>query len=267
MYNYFLPFIYICIMKVGNFISDIQGYINSGLRSDEVNVSPRLIYNLMNSGRSALLKAKMDLQKNQNISNINYSTLPCVQMEKVSIADCPCIGESCKNILRSKYQLPKFLTSIFGESIEYVTTIDGFVKFNKSSLLEINQLDYYQYKVDTTDWFIEDRYLYVKPSTKYKHLQIVRIRAIFEDAIEVNKFKQLNCKSDEDIIKHNVVCNNYELDFNIDADLEEELRKLVITNIYKYHGVGINDDIINSSNDNGRNKTNFGRSTQQPTKE
>ena len=49
-------------MIVGNFISDIQGYINSGLRSDEVNVSPRLIYNLMNSGRSALLKAKMDLQ-------------------------------------------------------------------------------------------------------------------------------------------------------------------------------------------------------------
>jgi hypothetical protein len=251
-------------MKVGNFIADIQAYVNSGLRSDEVNVSPRLIYNLMNSGRSALLKAKIDQQKNQNISSINYNVLSCIQMEKVSIADCPCLNiNTCKTILRSKYQLPKFLSSYWGDIIDYVTTIDGFIKFNKSSLLELNQIEYYQYQVDTTDWFIEDRYLYVKPSKKYSNLQIVRMKAIFEDITEVNKFKQLNCKSEEETIKNNVACTNYDLDFNIDDDLVDKLRELVITHIYKYHLVNINDDINNSSNDNGKNKTNFGRTTQQ----
>jgi hypothetical protein len=80
---------------------------------------------------------------------------------------------------------------------------------------------------------------------------------------EVNKFKQLNCKSEEETIKNNVACTNYDLDFNIDDDLVDKLRELVITHIYKYHLVNINDDINNSSNDNGKNKTNFGRTTQQ----
>lgn len=245
-------------MRLGQLISDIQTAVNSGKRSDDATISDRLIFSLLQSGRNLLIKTKADQQKNQNISNSNYTTLSCIVMEKVSLVNCPCIDASvCKKILRSKYPIPKLLSTYYGDVIDYVSTVDGSMQFNKSGILELNQLEYYQIPYDTNDWFLEDNYLYVKPSKKNSNIEVIRMKAIFEDVVEVNKFKQLNCTSDVDLIKNKAVCSNYDLDFSIDGDLVNVLRDGVIAHLFNYHLRNFNDDINNTSSESGKTRTNY----------
>ena len=209
-------------MRLGQLIADIQAAINTGKRSDDASISDRAIFSLLQSTRNLLIKTKADQQKNQNISNSNYTTLSCILMEKVSLVDCPCIEAStCKKILRSKYPIPKLLSTYFGDIVDYVSTVDGSLQFNKSGILELNQIEHYQ------------------------------------DVVEVNKFKQLNCTTDEELIKNKVVCSNYDLDFSIDGDLVDMLREKVIGHIFNYHLRNFNDDINNTSNESGKTRTNY----------
>ena len=245
-------------MRLGQLIADIQAAINTSKRSDDASISDRAIFSLLQSTRNLLIKTKADQQKNQNISNSNYTTLSCILMEKVSLVDCPCIEAStCKKILRSKYPIPKLLSTYFGDIVDYVSTVDGSLQFNKSGILELNQIEHYQTPYDTNDWFLEDNYLYVKPSKKLANIERIRMKAIFEDVVEVNKFKQLNCTTDEELIKNKVVCSNYDLDFSIDGDLVDMLREKVIGHIFNYHLRNFNDDINNTSNESGKTRTNY----------
>ena len=231
-------------MRLGQLIADIQAAINTGKRSDDASISDRAIFSLLQSTRNLLIKTKADQQKNQNISNSNYTTLSCILMEKVSLVDCPCIEAStCKKILRSKYPIPKLLSTYFGDIVDYVSTVDGSLQFNKSGILELNQIEHYQTPYDTNDWFLEDNYLYVKPSKKLANIERIRM--------------QLNCTTNEDLIKNKVVCSSYDLDFSIDGDLVDMLREKVIGHIFNYHLRNFNDDINNTSNESGKTRTNY----------
>lgn len=233
-------------MIVNELISNVQSYFNSGVKSDDYTLSDRLIYSEALSTRSALLFEKIRKLKGFNISDNNFNVINCIKLIEVDAANCPCIPVKGCVVKRSKYQLPTLLATVYGDYIEYIRSIDGGFKFDKSNLSEQESKQYREYGKLGNEFFLENRYLWIYTTKQYEDLQYVRMKAIFEDPVEVNAFMILNDCAD---VKNDIKCTAYDIDFKIDKELLKILTDTVITNIYKYFLINIQDTRNNAKHD------------------
>ena len=233
-------------MILNELISNIQTYFNNGVKSDDYILSDRLIYKELLSTRSVLLYQKILKLKGHNIGDNNFDVINCIELIEVDSANCPCVPAKGCLIKRSKYKLPLLLATAYGDYIEYVRSIDGRIKFDKSSLSEQEDKQYREYGKHANEYFFESGYLWVYTSEKFSDLKYIRIKAIFEDPMEVNEFKRKNnCDCDID----DIACTSYDLEFKIDKELVKLLTDTVITNIFKYYLITGQDTKNNSISD------------------
>jgi len=239
-------------MTVGELTSTVQAYYNSGPESSNNMLSDRLIYQEALALRSQLLYLKIRELNGFNISDNNFTVINCIKLIEVDAANCPCIPVKGCTIKRSEFQLPTFLATAYGEFIDYVRTIDGKVKFNSSSLSDQEDKEYREYGQLSNDYFIENKYLWIYTEKKYDYIQYVRMKAIFEDLLEVNEFMKLNsCSSSSNDEK----CTAFEVEFKIDKELVKTLTDTLITNVYNYFLIKKPDTTNNATDDgNPRNK-------------
>lgn len=233
-------------MIVNELISNVQSYFNSGVKSDDYTLSDRLIYNEALATRSVLLFNKIKQLKGFNIGDNNFNVINCIKLIDVDIASCPCIPIKGCIVKRSKYQLPTFLATIFGDYIDYVRSIDGSVKFDKSSLSEQEEKAFREYGKKANEYFFENKYLWVYTDKKYEDLEYIRMKAIFEDPIEVNNFMMLNDCIDA---KNDIKCTAHDVEFKIDKELVKNLTDMVISNIYKFFLITTQDSKNNTRDD------------------
>lgn len=237
-------------MIVNELISNIQSYFNSGVKSDDYTLSDRLIYNEAVATRSVLLFNKIKQLKGFNIGDNNFTVINCIKLIDVDAASCPCIPAKGCIVKRSEHQLPTFLATVYGDYIEYVRSIDGHVKFDKSSLSEQEQKAYREYGSKANEFFLENKYLWIYTDRKYEDLEYVRMKAIFEDPIDVNKFMMLNnCTCAVNDTK----CTAYDVEFKIDKELVKPLNDNIITNIYKFFLI-TNSDRMNNATDDSKQR-------------
>ena len=145
-------------MTVNEYVSNIQSYFNNGVKSDDYILSDRLIYKELINTRSVLLFNKIKELRGFNIGDNNFSVINCIRLTEVDAASCPCIPVKGCIVKRSLHQLPTFLATVYGDYIDYVRSVDGRVKFDKSSLAEQEDKKYREYGNKANEYLFENRY-------------------------------------------------------------------------------------------------------------
>jgi len=159
------------------------------------------------------------LYREQNL----YSTLECMEMEKADLIKCPIIEfRSCKQLMRSKKQLPELIHSKYGASVKEVTSLDG-----EFLLLPITP---YQYRLNKQRkdglkgenfFYIKDNYLYI-PELEVKMVQVVLITQDLYDLEECSECKDNSCKS---VWDYEFICS----DKLLEVVLQETLKEVSMT--------------------------------------
>lgn len=170
-------------MLIGEIIQRVQSLYSKGVQSLDNRLMDRHIYNAMLSVRSKLLTQK--LNKKQKLSAWDYQTIPCIELEKASAHDCPCVPEIGCQILKSVAPLPKPLTGLNHSFIQSVTSLDGSLVFSEISWKEIKYKKGSKYTKYKPDFFIRNEHLYVITKSAPKVLTLV---GLFEDPLQVMNF-------------------------------------------------------------------------------
>lgn len=207
-------------MILRDIIQRVLSLYNKGLQSDDNRLKPRHVYNKLVTVRSLLLYQKSN--KRQSISSWAYQTLPCVEMIKAPLHECPCIPPSGCTTMRSKYPIPEIISDINSPMLNSVTNLDGDLIFSKSSWSEKKYKKGNRYTSNKPDYFFKDNYLY----TTSKDVPVaILIEAVFRDPIKAKEFPSFckeNCEDCQD-------CTSMlDMDFPLDSSLEESLINLTV---------------------------------------
>lgn len=227
-------------MNNSELIQRLSSLYSKGAPSDDTRLSKRHIYNKLLSVRSRLIFQKIN--KKQKINQWSYQTIPCIELIEAPIHECPCIPSRCK-ILRSKYKLPKALSSLDRHIIQSVTTLDGQENLSETSF----ELEKYskgnKYTSKKPHYYIRNEYLYI---TDMKALEVITLTGLFDDPLEVNNFPsfcpEVNC-SDCDCISF------LDLEFPIDSDLIDPMIELSLKELIEIFSQ-MREDQTNDARDN-----------------
>ena len=231
-------------MTVGEIIQRIQSMYSKGVQSDDSRLTARHIYNKIVTVRAKLVSEKS--KKKQKISQWNYQTLPCVELEIAPIHECPCIPPAGCKILKTKYPLPKPLTNLNAHLIQSVTSLDGSIVYSEIGWTEKKYKSFNKYTADKPDYFIRNNYLYI---THKNGPKIITITGLFEDPLEVESYPSYcpsdDCKGGE--------CNDcvspLDKEFPIDDDLLDTLVEMSFNELIILFNQNI-EDLTNDSKDN-----------------
>lgn len=228
-------------MTIGEIVQRVQSLYSKGVESDDSRLMNRHIYNKLLTVRARLIS--QEAKKKQKISQWNYQIIPCVELIKVPEHECPCVPLAGCEILRSRYKLPKPLSGLSGTLIQSVTSIDRSKKINEISINAISSQKGNKYAFKTINYFIENGYLYI--STPKSAIGVVRVVGLFEDPIEVKKYKSYceECKECENCVDYQ------EEDFPIDNDLVDSMVELTLNELVILFGQSIQDNRNNTSDD------------------
>ena len=230
-------------MKIGEIVTRVQSLYSKGVASDDSRLSNRLIYNKMLTVRSRLIVEQA--KKKQRISRWNYQTISCIELIKVSTADCPCIPPPGCSIVRSKFKLPKPLTDLSSSLIGSVMTIDRGIKLNEITINAVNASKGNKFAKASINYFIEGGYLYVSTPT---NISFIKILGIFEDPIKANQFETY-CPNVQG------KCLDYmEEEFPVDEDMIDVLVQLTVEEVVSVFSQGRQDDRNDGVGNNSRGK-------------
>lgn len=198
-------------MTINEVISYIQNIYNKGPKTDETELSDRMVYQIAKKVRAKLIKQKAD--KWNKIPDAYYQSIDCFPLEVEPLIDCNCIDNGCR-VLKSKYKVPLFVTgrnrplfnvyTVFGDSI------------SPTSLDERNYNKYSKTKQNKKGWFLHNGYLVVIDDTNM--MEMAMIKGVFEDPLELDGITA--CED--------VTCENpYSVEFALEGEMFDTLTKMV----------------------------------------
>jgi hypothetical protein len=203
-------------MTVGEAIQRIVSLYSKGVHSDDKRLSSRHIYNKLKTVRSRLLYEKIN--KKQFISSINYNVMPCIEMIKAEIHECPCIPPLGCCIWKSKYPLPAPISGINGHIIRSVTSLDGNIVFSEITWQDKKYKQYDKYTAMKPDFFISNEHLYI---TAKNETIVVRAEILLEDPLEGENFIGY-CPTINNCLA------NYDKEFHLDNSMFDPLIELTV---------------------------------------
>lgn len=229
----------------------------SGRPSDDFAYPPKLIYYYLNLYRNAVT---YEDRMRKSISNLDESivgTLPCVELTKVDIVECPCAPASGCKFLKSKFRIPKLLDGLPLAVVTLASECDNCDP-------EIQEFTYvpwsnFQYKLTSrlsaqrtglyyTMKNIDSEYhLYIYTNSKYKDLKAVTLRGIFKNPIEVAEFPICN-----EVEK--IVCNPMDLPFTIEDELQPIVYDKVFAMLVKLKQATPTSDVLNNDNNDNTSR-------------
>jgi len=225
-------------------IQRIKSLYSKGVQSDDSRLTDRHIYNKMVTVRSKLIS--QSAKKKQKINQWSYQTIPCIELIKAELHECPCIPPLGCDILRSKYPIPKPLTDLNSHLIQSVSTLEGNVIFSEITWNEKKYKSSNKYTANKPDYFIRNNYLYI---THRSGLKVITLTGLFDNPLEVENFPSF-CECDD--------CNNcesiLEKEFPIDNDMIETLIDITKIELIEQFSQMVRDS-SNNSEDNTSNNT------------
>ena len=220
---------------VNEHIYAIQNLVNKGAKSDDSAFSNRFILHLMNITRILLLKRKAD--KKQTFDPSDFQSF-CMSLCEASWIDCPCLPDVDCPILKSKFKIPKALTSRTGL---YLTV--RFFSGREIGATTPSAVRYRQFsntKAKKASWFIDNNYLYIT-GVPHNMLKAVYVTGIFIDPTDL---VEITSCTDE------VPCYDImEDEYPISGELMDPMYKMVLE--YLVTGMKFPDDLVNNAKDTG----------------
>lgn len=205
-------------MLLGEIIQRVQSLYSQGLQSKDTRLTSRHIYSAVSTARSILLRQQYN--KNQSTNQWSYQTLPCVELIKAPVHECPCIPSNGCMILRSKHKIPKPVSGLDKHLIQSVTSLDGSIRFDETSFENVKYNSKgKKYTSKEPYYYFRNEYIYV---TVLKNLKVLTLTGLFDDPVAAKQFPSF-CASDcpececEDIM---------DMEYPIDGDLVRPLIQL-----------------------------------------
>lgn len=226
---------------VAEFIQRVQSLYSKGVQSDDTRLRSRHIFSKLVSVRNRLTYQKNN--KNQKLSNWVFQTLPCVELIKAPLHECPCLPKDGCRILRSKFKLPKPIASLNKDLIKSVTTISGNISFDETSFELVKYQGGNKYTSTKPGWYVKNQYLYI---TFNQSLEVVTVVGLFENPEEVWNYPSI-CE-DTDCEECDCI-PAYEREFHIDSDLVDPMIELSAQELINTFSQ-MREDLTNDSRDN-----------------
>lgn len=203
-------------MLIEEVIQTVQSLYSKGVQSKDTRLSSRHIYSELLTARSTVLKQQVN--KRQKINDACYQPLSCIELEKALPHECPTAPKGNNFILRSKYELPKPISNLDKLLIQYVTSIDGTTRFDKTEFENIKYMDGNKYTGNKPKYYIKNNYLYI---TTLIFLKAVSANVLLEDPIQGYLFPSMCGEND------NCACQDVtEFDFHTDRDSFTSVSKI-----------------------------------------
>lgn len=146
---------------------------------------------LVNQQRSLWLRNEYN--KNRQIDQNVVQSLGCVEVEKVSVLDCPQISfPNVCTILKTKCEIPNTIEFYHSKAITRVGPLDMTKKsFNFVDYMQIPYKGNGRTNSEAIFAFLFNKHIYLfSKSEKIKRLQYINIRGIFEDPTALSKFNE-----------------------------------------------------------------------------
>jgi len=210
----------------------------SKLVSSDNTLTDRAIFRELKSKASLLIRRETNLRRLWQSPNI-FTTVSCLQMEKVPLSECCYYVSDCM-VSRSVKEIPQIAEGIFGLLIKSVLS-PGMEKLEFSSVERYLNILKLKIKQKKSFYWIHNKRLY----TNLPELEAVDVSAYFDDDIDISKLS--NCLSTKDIEKTSCV-NPLDKEFKIPSYLEDNLVNMVhdtLSKTYYRHNV----DITNNNKD------------------
>lgn len=207
-------------MQLRDIFQRVQSLYSKGVQSQNSRLSNRHIYNKLLTVRSKLLYQQ--LSKRQKISDFNFTVLNCIELIDVDSSLCPCLPSLGCKVVRTKYPLPKPMSSFDNHVIEYIYNMDNTIRYSETNRIEYNTSKHNKFTSNTTKYIIENGYVYIYGSSISK---AINIKLLLDNPIE--KYEIPSLCSDLGIMKDN--CLTFDtLNFDIDNFLLEDLIQITV---------------------------------------
>ena len=234
---------------VANLIQRVQSLYSRGVQSDDTDLSDRHIYHKLTTVRNRLTIQKYS--KKQKISSWSYQVLPCIEMVKASIHDCPCLPPAGCDILKSRYPIPETITGFNGDIIRYVTSLDGSINYAETSWERMKHKKGSKYTSKNPEYFIKNGHLYIVHSSGFK--TVVTLSGLFRDPLAATTFPsycEKECEEGPDGSDCGGDCRSFlEREFPVDGDLVEPLVEIASEELVARFKQSIKDTENNKNDD------------------
>lgn len=227
-------------MIVREIIARITNLYEKGVPSRNSRLSSRHVYNKILTVRSKLIS--QEAKKRQKINQWSYQTIPCIELIKAEVHECPCLPPLGCEILKSKYPIPKPMTNLNTHLIQSVTTLDGSVIFSEITWNEKKYKFSNKYTSNKPDYYIKNNYLYV---THKSGLKVITLTGLFDDPLKVEDFPSF-CK--EDCVECKDCTSPLDKEFPIDNDMIDTLIDMCKQELIE-HFSQMTEDLSNNSSD------------------
>ena len=233
-------------MEIKEVIQRVQSLYSKGVQSDDTRLSSRHIYNKLVTVRAQLFQEKIN--KGQFISPNSYSVIPCIELIKVPVHECPCIPPLGCCTLRSKHPFPAIITSKKGFAIKSVTTLDGRIRYSYSNF-ETNYWDESnRYTANKPHYYFTNGYLYVTMEKGDEDdAEVIRAELLLTDPIDALTFPSY-CEEE-------APCLNFKtLEFKIETSMIDTLIQLTAQELIQVFNAN-QEDSSNNTRDNTEQTT------------
>jgi hypothetical protein len=193
------------------------------------------------------------LTKRNKISQWNYQVLPCIELIKAPIHECPCIPTNC-TIWRSKYELPSPITG-HSHELQSVTDTSGTVIFDGITWKAKKRKHANKYTATKPDYYIRNNYIYITLANK---IEVVAIEGLFNDPLQVLEYPSF-CDEKPDIcgdVPAEVTdCTSFpEKDLPIDNKSLDAIIEMCVPELIQLFMQGKEDNFNNSRDNNPLDK-------------
>lgn len=229
----------------------------TGRPSSSVIYPDKLIYYFLRLYRNKVsyedkyLKARADMDLNIEL------TIPCVELEKVDMVECPCAPRSGCEFFKSVHPLPKMLNGK-PNSVTLLLQKADQPNYGKFSFVDWT---HFQYKINsrikaqafqpyfTMKNINSKRHLYVYANMKnYNNLKAVAVAANFNDPLEVASFPV--CGESDTTIS----CNPLDQEFMVEDEILSKVFELTYNALSSFKNFNVGADILNNDNNETTNR-------------
>lgn len=159
-------------------------------------ISRRYVLQVLRDRARNLIAQKLGERTVNNEQNL-YSEVACLEMEKVSVIDCPIISfRMCKILMKSKKPLPELVFSRLGSSISQIYSLDREYDFTlvTEEQYKRNKKRRYSLPNEVYVYLGADNHLYI-PDHEILSLNVELITMNTEDIDECSECSKDKCKS------------------------------------------------------------------------
>lgn len=220
-------------MTNSEFVSEITGILKSNNKDNKI--PEQLILKIGQDSASFLISQKLMDRTIGSDTNL-YTTIPCIEFEKIESKKCPSIEfRLCKILMKSINPLPELIFSRLGSSIKEVVSLDGEYVFTlvDEAQYRRNKKRKYQLRNQTTIFLGTDNHLYIPE----KEIYSVDATVLTLDTINVK-----NCSSCID----NNCKSNWDYEFICPSKLIEAVKDMTLQRL------SVTRNLLEDSNPNGK---------------